>query len=127
VPVISAASAPTFSLPTTPETVFTGLASPSRGSRETCVWRLSLAPGTLPAAHALDHEEIIVGQSGQAIARIGNDEFHVGQGDAVIVPAGELFSLANPHGAPFEAIAVLPVGGRAALADGQWFTPPWTI
>jgi mannose-6-phosphate isomerase-like protein (cupin superfamily) len=127
VPVVSAASAPCFSLPTTPETVLTGLASPSRGSRETCVWHLSLAACTPPAAHSLDHEEIIVGQSGQAIARIGNDEFHVGRGDAIIVPAGELFSLANPHAAPFEAIAVLPVGGRAALADGNWFTPPWTI
>jgi quercetin dioxygenase-like cupin family protein len=127
VPVIADATAPRFSLPTTPATVFTGLASPSRGARETCVWRVSLAGGTPPAAHCLDHEEIIIGQSGQAVARIGNEEFHVGRGDAIIVPAGEIFSLANPHAAPFEAIAVLPVGGRAALADGQWFTPPWTI
>jgi len=126
VPVVYAAQAPRFTLPHAPETTFTGLASPSRGSRETSVWRVTLAGGTPPRPHSLDHEEIIVGQSGQAVARIGDDDYPVGPGDAIIVPAGQPFSLANPHAAPFEAIAVLPVGGRGALADGHWFTPPWT-
>jgi mannose-6-phosphate isomerase-like protein (cupin superfamily) len=126
VPVVLAASAPVFSLPTAPDTRFTGLASPSRGSRETCVWQLSLGAGTPASPHALDHEEIIVGLRGRAVARIGDHEYSVGAGDAIIVPAGERFSLANPHAEPFQAVAVLPVGARAAMADGQWFTPPWT-
>jgi mannose-6-phosphate isomerase-like protein (cupin superfamily) len=126
VPVIHAATAPSFRLPAAPEVSFTGLASPSRGSRETCVWRLSLGEGTPAGPHSLDREEIIVGLVGRAVARIGDHEYAVGAGDAIIVPAGEPFSLSNPHPEPVEAVAVLPVGARAALADGHWFTPPWT-
>jgi mannose-6-phosphate isomerase-like protein (cupin superfamily) len=75
-------------------------------------------------AHSLDYEEILVGQRGQAVARIADQEYNVGPGDASIVPAGEPFSLANPYATRFDAIAVLPVGAHGALADGQWFTPP---
>ncbi|MBV9358933.1 MAG: cupin domain-containing protein [Chloroflexi bacterium] len=126
-PVIPAADAPRFSLPDAPQTSFTGLASPSRGARETCVWRVSLGARTPAAPHALDHEEIIVGLHGRAVARIAAEETAVGPGDTIIVPAGAAFSLANPHPEPFEAVAVLPVGARASLADGQWFAPPWTV
>jgi quercetin dioxygenase-like cupin family protein len=126
VAVIHASDAPRFSLPDAPQTSFTGLAAPSRGARETSVWRVSLGGGAPAAPHALDHEEIIVGLRGQALARIASEEFMVGPGDTVIVPAGVTFSLANPHPDPFEALAVLPVGARASLANGQWFVPPWT-
>lgn len=125
-PVVHADTAPRFTLPQAPQTRFTGLASPSRGARETSVWRLSLGGGTPAGAHSLDREEIIVGLGGRAVARIGDHEYAVGAGDAIIVPAGERFSLANPYAEPFEALAVLPVGAHAALADGEWFTPPWT-
>ena len=123
--VIRAADAPRFVLPSAPETTFIGLASPSRGAHETSVWRVSLAPGTPPHPHALDREEIVVGVGGQAVARIAGSESVVGSGDVLIIPAGERFSLENPYAQPFEAYAVLPVGGRATLEDGQWFVPPW--
>ena len=87
-PVIPAAEAPTFRLPDAPWTVFTGLASPSRGARETSVWRVALGPGTPPSTHSLDHEEVIVALTGQAVAQLGGDEYSVGPGDAIIVPAG---------------------------------------
>jgi hypothetical protein len=48
-------------------------------------------------------------------------------GDALIVPAGQRFSLANPTAELFEAVVVLPVGGRALLADGAPFAPPWVL
>ena len=41
-PVIPAATAPSF---TAPGLAVTGLAAPSRGATETSVWRLTLAPG----------------------------------------------------------------------------------
>ena len=125
-PILYAADAPSFVLPGAPATTFTGLAAPSRGARETSVWRVALDGGTPAAAHALDHEEIIVGLGGHAVAHLGTTECPIGPGDTIIVPAGESFSLANPHTETFEAIAVLPVGGRAALGNGEWFTPPWT-
>jgi quercetin dioxygenase-like cupin family protein len=104
----------------------TGLAAPSRGARETCVWRLSLAPGAPGTLHSVDREEIFVALSGRAYVCMGSDELELGPGDALIVPAGQRFSLSNPGTEPFDAVAVLPVGGRAALPDGEPFAPPWT-
>ena len=126
-PVIFAADAPRFTLADAPQTVFTGLAAPSRGARETSLWRVALAPGTPASGHSLDREELIVILAGQALAHIDGDEYAVGAGDTLIVPAGSAFSLANPHAELFEAIAVLPVGARASIGDGQWFMPPWTV
>jgi hypothetical protein len=37
----------------------------------------------------------------------------------------EGFCIANPDGEPFEAVACMPVGGRATLDDGQTLVPPW--
>ena len=49
----------------------------------------------------------------------------LGAGEALIVPADETFELANPHDEAFEAVAVMPVGGRATLPGGDPFVPPW--
>lgn len=124
-PVIPAATAPTFTLPDAPETVFTGLASPSRGARETSVWRVKLAPGTPAVEHSLNREEVIVALMGRAVASFDGVPNGVGAGDTLIVPPAVAFSLANPYTEPFEAVAVLPVGGRARVGDGEPFTPPW--
>jgi mannose-6-phosphate isomerase-like protein (cupin superfamily) len=127
-PVIFAADAPTFKLAEASHTVFTGLASPSRGAHETSVWRVALAPGTPSSTpHSLDHEEILVALAGRAVASIAGSEYAISPGDAIIVPAGAPFSLQNPHPAVFEALAVLPVGARAKIGPDAWFTPPWAV
>jgi len=54
-------------------------------------------------------------------------EHRLNSGDSLIVPAFTEFSLANPNSDAFEAIAVLPVGGRAILEDGAPFAPPWSL
>jgi mannose-6-phosphate isomerase-like protein (cupin superfamily) len=123
-PFIHAVSAPTFELPAL---TVTGLAAPSRGARESCVWRLTLAPGAPGTPHSLDREEIFVGLSGCARATLGAEVVDVGPGDTLIVPAGQSFALANPGGEPFVAVAVLPVGGRACVQPGESFSPPWTV
>jgi hypothetical protein len=41
------------------------------------------------------------------------------------VPAGQTFDLANPYDEPFEAVAVMPVGGRATIPGDEPFVPPW--
>jgi quercetin dioxygenase-like cupin family protein len=122
-PLIKSPSAPVFDLPFLS---VTGLAAPSRGSRETCVWRLALAPGAPGATHTVDREEIFVGLTGHARATVGDDVHDLGPGDALIVPAGQPFALANPGGEPFVAVAVLPVGGLANFGPGAPFAPPWT-
>lgn len=121
-PIISAESAPTFDLP---GVTFTGLAAPSRGALETSVWRVVMQPGTPANPHRLSREEVIVAISGAARVSIGGSEADFTAGSAVIVPADTDFSLSNPGPAPFEAVAVLPVGGRASLPGGEPFTPPW--
>lgn len=121
-PIIKASHAPQFE---SPSLQVTGLASPSRGSSETSVWRLALAPGAPGALHTVDREEVFVALVGRAVATVGSETFTVECGDALVVPPGTPFSLANPHGEPFEAIAALPVGGKAALPGGEPFVPPW--
>lgn len=122
-PVIRSSAAPRY---TVPGLTVTGLAAPSRGSRETCVWRLTLAANTPGTPHSVDREEIFVVLAGRALAVVDGDTVELAPGDALIVPAQRPFSLANPHAEPFEAIAVLPVGGRAAMPEGAPFAPPWT-
>lgn len=123
-PHIAAADAPIFTLP---GTTFTGLAAPSRGARENAVWRVALAPGTLPRAHQLTREEILVATSGDAVASLNGEEIRFSAGDALIIPAFAEFSLANPGDTAFEAVAVLPVGARAMMQDGELLTPPWSL
>jgi mannose-6-phosphate isomerase-like protein (cupin superfamily) len=108
-----------------PGLTVTGLASPTRGASENTVWRLSLAPGTEGAVHRVDREEIFVALTGTAQLRLGDELFELRAGEAFIVPKLSWFSLTNQGSRAFEAVAVLPVGGRAALLQGEPFTPPW--
>jgi quercetin dioxygenase-like cupin family protein len=122
-PIIKSSSAPRFDLE---GLSVTGLAAPSRGASETCVWKLSLAPSTPGTPHSVDREEIFVVLAGRATATLGGETIELAPGDALIVPARQTFALANPHAERFEAIAVLPVGGLAAMPAGAPFAPPWT-
>src|SRR5689334_24344054 len=96
-PLIQGASAPRFSLP---HATFTGLAAPSRGSLENSVWRVELAPHAEPVPHSLSREEIFVAVSGKALADIDGEKHEINPGDALIVPAGRMLSLGNPHPEP---------------------------
>jgi len=106
VPIISSQLAPTFALG--PDIVFTGLAAPSRGSRENSVWLVRLSSAEPAAEHSLDSEEVLVGVHGRAVASLDGTEHRVGAGDAIVVPAGTTFSLRC-----------------AEPADGESFAPPW--
>lgn len=121
-PVIPGATAPTFSLP---GLVVTGLAAPSRGATETSVWHLVLEPGAPGVEHSMDREEVFVAVAGRALATVGGGEAPLAAGDALVVPAGRRFSLANPSAEPFRAVVALPVGGRASMPGQAPFVPPW--
>jgi mannose-6-phosphate isomerase-like protein (cupin superfamily) len=112
---------------TLPGISFAGLAAPSRGAQETSAWRLRLEPGTPATPHRLTREEVLVAIAGRARAAIGGAEHDLVAGGAVIVPAETEFALSNPHDAPFEAVAILPVGGQARIGDEAPFTPPWAV
>ncbi len=122
-PIIRAENAPAFRLP---NLTVSGLAAPSRGSRETSVWRINIAPGAPGVTHSVDREEIFVALSGCALATLGDEQLELRAGDTLIVPAGEPFSLGNSGTIAFDALAVAPVGVRASLPGGEPFAPPWS-
>lgn len=119
-PTVLAADAPTFQ---TGGALITGLAAPSRGARESAVWRVRLEPDVPSPPHALTREEVFVVLEGAVTARFADRAETATAGGALIVPAGERFSLVagETHA---EAVCVLPVGGMAEV-DGESFTPPW--
>lgn len=126
-PVIRAEHAPTFSLPGL-EVV--SLAAPSRGSAETSVWRIRLAPSasgepTAGVTHSLNKEEIFVALSGRAIAMVGDERIEFSAGDTLVIPPNQQFSLGNAGLDAFEAVAIAGVGIQAQVGDGDAFTPPW--
>lgn len=106
---------------------FTALASPSRGSVDTSVWQVEIAPGTPATPHTLTREEVFVVLAGQADVRIGDEHAQALPGDAIVVPADTPFELANLSTEPLRALCCLPVGGRARLDDGSAFVPPWAL
>src|SRR5687768_216604 len=121
-PHIASEQAPRFGLESLQ---VTGLASPSRGAKETSVWRLTLKPGAPGVPHSVNREEIFVALAGSAVLTVNDQPTELRAGDAFIVPAGQLFSLSNPGSEPFEALAALPVGGETQFPGGAPFLPPW--
>jgi mannose-6-phosphate isomerase-like protein (cupin superfamily) len=121
-PVIAAPRAPTHDLG---GTRFTSLATPSRGSTDTCVWRVEIDPGVPATPHQLTREEVFVVLSGRASVRLGGELREAMVGDAIVVPPDTPFELSAAGAEPLRALCCLPVGGQARLADGSTFTPPW--
>jgi quercetin dioxygenase-like cupin family protein len=119
-PTISPEDAPTFDAG---GATITALAAPSRGARDIAAWRVRLHPGVPSPVHSLDREEVFVVLEGALTARYAHRAETARAGGALIVPAGEEFSLVA-EGAAAEAVCMLPVGGRAQI-DGESFTPPW--
>ena len=120
-PLITAADAPTFTLP---GIEFTGLAAPSRGARESAVWIVSIRPGTPGTPHQLTREEVLIVLGGRARATLGGKTYELEADNALIVPPRTDFALANPYDEPFRAVAVLPVGGAGIVGDAI-FVPLW--
>ena len=121
-PVITA---PVDATHTLGSTRFTSLATPSRGSQETCVWRVEIAPHTPATPHSLTREEVFVVLEGEATVEIDGVEELARPGDAIVVPAEADVALANAGDQPLRLLCCLPVGGQGRLADGVAFTPPW--
>jgi quercetin dioxygenase-like cupin family protein len=97
-------------------TRFTSLATPTRGSAETSVWTVEIDAGVPATPHSLTREEVFVVLDGvDGVA---------GHGDAIVVPPGVDFQIANDGDTVLRLLCCLPVGGQAVTADGR-FTPPW--
>ena len=118
--ILRAADAPRFEIP---GVTFVGMASPSRGSKELCTWKIVVAANHGPGQpHTLDRDEVFMVLSG-SIAVAGEV---LGPGDALVVPAGDDIAVSNPGDVPAEVMVAIPAGFTATMADGTPFgTPPW--
>ena len=123
-PVIAAPTSPTHEVG---GTKFTSLATPSLGCARTSIWRVEIPAGEEPTPHELTDEEIFVVLEGAAAVTIGGEVSAAGVGDAVIVPAGVPFVLANAGEKALRLLCCQPVGGQAVLPGGEPFTPPWAL
>jgi quercetin dioxygenase-like cupin family protein len=103
-----------------------GLATPRRGAAEVAVWRGVTDPGASTPPHTHDHEEVLVVLSGSGSASMEGERVELAPGDVVIVPARKLHQLFGPAaGEPLDAIAVMPLGTRTFLPDGEELQAPW--
>ncbi len=122
-PVIAAPAEPTHSMHGAD---FTSLATPSRGSQESAVWRVQIPPGAPPTPHSLTREEVFVVLAGTADVTLGTTTATARVGDAIVVPPDLRFELRNVGDGPLELLCCMPVGGQGRLDDGTVITPPWS-
>jgi mannose-6-phosphate isomerase-like protein (cupin superfamily) len=122
--IMHSADAPRFQLP---GLVFTGLASPSRGSADLCTRRLTVAPGLASTeAHTLDRAEVFMVSRGAV--RLTPDTDVVRAGDVAVVPAGSPIQLENAGDTEAEIVVAIAAGFTATGADGSAIgTPPWAL
>ena len=123
-PVIHAADATVHRLH---DTSFTSYASPSRGSRELCAWRIEIPAGTHGVPHHVSHEEVLYILSGTLGATVDGQPSEAAAGDVILVPAGSRFSVGNAGDEPATAWVTTSVGFAGVLPDGSRITPPWTL
>ena len=123
-PVVTAPTEPTHEVG---GNLFTSLATPTRGSRRTSVWQVELPPGAGATPHQLTDEEIFVVLDGVARVELADVRSEARPGDAIVVPPGVPFALANDGAVPVRLLCCLPVGGQALLPGGEPFTPPWAL
>jgi mannose-6-phosphate isomerase-like protein (cupin superfamily) len=104
----------------------TSLSTPARGSFDTSVWRVEIAPGHPATPHQLTREEVFIVLAGRARVRLGEEIREAGVGDAIVVPRDTLFEIDVTGDEPLQALCCMPVGGEARLADGTTLVPPWS-
>ncbi len=107
-------------------TSFTAYASPDRGSRELCAWRIEIPGRTKGIRHHVSREEVLYVLSGTILASVDGREERAAAGDVILVPAGAQFGVDNLADGPATAWVTTSVGFRGVLPDGSWIAPPWT-
>ena len=122
-PVIHAAEAAVHRMH---DTSFTSYASPARGSRELCAWRIEIPARTRGVPHRVSREEVLYVLSGTLRATVDDQPGEATAGDVILVPAGSRFGVDNLADEPATAWVTTSVGLAAVLPDGSWITPPWT-
>jgi mannose-6-phosphate isomerase-like protein (cupin superfamily) len=104
---------------------FTAYASPARGSRELCAWRIDIPGHTKGVPHHVSREEVLYVLSGTLRASLDGQPEDATPGDVIVVPAGAEFAADNPGDELATAWVTTSVGLHGVLRDGSWISPPW--
>jgi quercetin dioxygenase-like cupin family protein len=103
----------------------TGLAAPSRGSKELCTWHVVTEPGGDGPLHRCDRELVINVIEGTIRVTVEGVETDVHAGDAFIIPANAKRSVSNPHSKAAKTINAVPAGVKTERLDDIPSNTPW--
>lgn len=79
------------------------------GSESACLFRAVFPPGAYHGKHIhLKSDELLYGLSGWAKQGVGDTEYEIGPGVAMIIPRGEVHWMRNDSNEPFEVIGIYP-------------------
>jgi mannose-6-phosphate isomerase-like protein (cupin superfamily) len=104
---------------------FTSLATPSRGTKQTTLWKIDVPVGAPPTPHALSNEELFVVTSGSAVVLIGEVEERAETGDCIVIPADTVFALTNGGDVHLTLLSCMPCGTEVIMGEMR-FVAPWT-
>lgn len=106
--------------------VFESFACTASGAAQLGAWCAAFAPRTFGRPHRMSAEEVLLVLDGRLSIDIDGDRFDAAAGDAVLVPAGSVFTVDNETGRPARAWVTTSLGMTATMeSDGTRFTPPW--
>jgi len=105
---------------------FASYATPARGSKELCAWRIEIPGHTQGVTHQVSCEEVLYVLSGTLLAILDGEPGEAAAGDVVLVPAGASFRADNLTDEPVTAWVTTNAGLTAVMPDGSRITPPWT-
>ena len=97
----------------------------ARGARDVALLRGWLAPGARHSLHTHEVEEVVVFLSGSGIVSMNGQQFDIGPGDAILVPAGIPHSTWNPS--PEETLHFVAAFSGSVVAStpaGDAVLPP---
>jgi mannose-6-phosphate isomerase-like protein (cupin superfamily) len=104
---------------------FTALATPSRGTTQTTLWKIDVPVGSPPTPHALSNEELFVVMQGSALVRIGDIDNVAEAGDCIVIPAETVFELTNAGNVALSLLSCMPAGTEVIMGEVR-FVAPWT-
>jgi quercetin dioxygenase-like cupin family protein len=101
-------------------TSFVSYASPARGSRELCAWRVEIPGHTQGVPHHVTREEVLYVLGGTVRVTVDGQPEEASAGDVILVPAGARFGVDNLTDQPVTAWVTTSVGFAGVLPDGSW-------
>lgn len=105
--------------------LMTGLASPSRGSKELCTWHVRMAPGADGPPHRCDRELVVNVLEGTVRVTVDGVNNDIKAGEAFIIPANARRSVSNPGKVVATSLNAVAAGVKTERLDDIPSNTPW--